>query len=174
MSRIDDQMNEFIDNNFTKFPNIENSLHLLKKLHKILKKSSLKNNLQNKLNHILHLYAAELDNTQKKFNQYSKVVPPIIRNMPSIAGKIIWARHLFNRIAKPINSFPRNFANKNEFKVNMKNYNKIGLKLSMYEQWYFRIWCTEIDKVKNGLASSLLVRSPYTKELKVNFDTAIL
>lgn len=79
--------------------------------------------------------------------------------MPLEAGKIIWARHLFKRITGPIGQFPKNIALKMEFKKNLQNYNNIGLRLKMYEQWYFKIWCTDVIKAKNGLASPLLVRN---------------
>jgi hypothetical protein len=71
--------------------------------------------------------------------------------MPLDAGKIIWSRHLFDKITKPINQFPRNNIIKQELSTNLANYNTIGLKLKIYEQWFFRTWCQEVERAKAGL-----------------------
>ena len=94
--------------------------------------------------------------------------------MPIGAGKIIWARHLFNRITNPINEFPKNTNAKNELQTNLSNYNTIGLKLKIYEGWFYRIWCQEIERAKAGLQATLIVRESDTGSLYVNFDIAIL
>ena len=45
ISRLDHELQEFIDQNFTKFRNIEYSLKLLTKFENILKRNSLRHNL---------------------------------------------------------------------------------------------------------------------------------
>jgi dynein heavy chain len=97
------------------FRNIEYSLKLLRKFENTVKRDSLKHNLASKYNAILHNYATELDNIQRVF-QDQKSNPPIVRNMPSDAGKIIWARHLFQKITGPINTFPENVINSSEIR----------------------------------------------------------
>jgi len=72
ISRLDTELQDFIDQNFTKFRNIEYSLKLLTKFQNILKRNSLRHQLQNKYNHILHVYAADLESIQKKFNEHTK------------------------------------------------------------------------------------------------------
>ena len=94
ISHLDIELQNFIDNNFNRFRNIEYSLKLLNKFENTLKRDSLKHNLTSKHNSILHNYATELDNIQRVFTD-KKNNPDIVRNMPPEAGKIIWARHLF-------------------------------------------------------------------------------
>ncbi|KAL0622515.1 Dynein heavy chain 8, axonemal [Plecturocebus cupreus] len=59
--------------------------------------------LQLEINHtielILQCYVAELDAIKKKDD------PPLARNMPPIAGKILWVRQLYRRISEPIDYF---------------------------------------------------------------------
>lgn len=62
ISHLDAELQNFIDNNFNKFRNIEYSLKLLRKFETTLKRDSLKHNLTSKYNAILHNYATELDN----------------------------------------------------------------------------------------------------------------
>ena len=71
--------------------------------------------------------------------------------MPPEAGKIIWARHLFKKITGPIHQFPKTTITKNELQTQLASYNTIGLKLKIYEQWFFRTWCEEIERAKAGL-----------------------
>jgi dynein heavy chain len=56
----------------------------------------------------------------------------------------------------------------------LASYNTIGLKLKIYEQWFFRTWCEEIERAKAGLQATLIVRESDTGSLYVNFDIAIL
>jgi dynein heavy chain len=62
ISHLDVELQNFIDNNFNRFRNIEYSLKLLHKFENTLKRDSLKHNLASKYNAILHNYATELDN----------------------------------------------------------------------------------------------------------------
>lgn len=61
ISKLDVELQNFIDNNFTRFRNIEYSLKLLRKFESTIKRDSLKHNLTAKYNAILHNYATELD-----------------------------------------------------------------------------------------------------------------
>jgi len=61
ISKLDIELQNFIDNNFTRFRNIEYSLKLLRKFESTIKRDSLKHNLTSKYNAILHNYATELD-----------------------------------------------------------------------------------------------------------------
>lgn len=101
------QLQSFIDNNFNRLRTIEYSLKLLKKFEQTIKRDQLKNSLVSKYNTILHNYATELDKIQRIFTD-QKSSPPIVRNIPPEAGKIIWARHLFLKITGPITKFPEN------------------------------------------------------------------
>ena len=67
ISKLDVELQTFIDNNFTRFRNIEYSLKLLRKFESTIKRDSLRHNLTSKYNAILHNYATELDAIQRAF-----------------------------------------------------------------------------------------------------------
>lgn len=46
--------------------------------------------------------------------------------MPPEAGKIIWARHLFQKITGPIDIFPENVINSTEIRRYYGSYNTLG------------------------------------------------
>lgn len=101
INKLDENLQTFIDNNFNKFKIISYSLKLLKKLKGILKSSNIKNKLEGKYETILQNYGTEIDSIIKRFDE-DRQAPPILRNMPGDAGKIIWVRHLFERLNGPI------------------------------------------------------------------------
>jgi len=53
-------------------------------------------------------------------------MPPLVRNMPPEAGKIVWARHLFQKITGPILMFPENVTNLGDIKKYYGSYNMLG------------------------------------------------
>jgi dynein heavy chain, axonemal len=173
ISHLDVELQNFIDNNFNRFKNIEYSLKLLQKFKNTLKRDSLKHNLTNKYNAILHNYLIELDNIQRIFTD-QKGNPHLVRNMPPEAGKIIWARHLFHKITGPISMFPENVINYSEIKKYYGSYNTLGKQLTVYEMWFYQNWCSEIDKSKAALQTTLIVRHEENKKLYVNFDIQIM
>lgn len=70
----------------------------------------MRHSLTAKYNVILLNYVTELDKISRIFTE-KKASPSIVRNIPPEAGKIIWAKHLFNKITGPIGLFPENVLN---------------------------------------------------------------
>lgn len=81
ISQLDTELQQFIDNNFSKSKSIEHSINLLKKFESTIKREALKHNLISKYNTILTNYASQLEAIQRIFND-QKSDPPIVRNMP--------------------------------------------------------------------------------------------
>ena len=53
--------------------------------------------------------------------------------MPSASGAIAWARHLFMKLAIPMEQFPSWLIAQNQSKKFVKQYNKVGYTLFSYE-----------------------------------------
>ena len=49
-------------------------------------------------------YAADLEAVQRLYERH-KAEPPVPRNAPPVAGRILWARHLLARIEAPMARF---------------------------------------------------------------------
>lgn len=125
IQKLDGQLQKFIDQNFSKVKTISYSLKLLRKFQKILHRDNIRNRLTNKYETILQNYGQEIDMIQKIFDE-QKTNPPILRNMPSDAGKIIWVRYLFAKLYSPIEEFPPNLIQQKEMKKYIDKYNLIG------------------------------------------------
>lgn len=67
ISKLDQELQAFIDSNFSRFSDIEYSLKLLKKFEATIRRDPLKHNLKQKYSSILHNYATELDTISRVF-----------------------------------------------------------------------------------------------------------
>ncbi|VCW97153.1 unnamed protein product, partial [Gulo gulo] len=100
-----------------------------------------------------------------------KCDPPLARDQPPIAGKILWARQLFHRIQQPMQLFQQHptVLQTPEAKPVIRSYNRVARVLLEFEVLYHRAWLQQIEEIHRGLKASLLVKAPRTGELFVNF-----
>uniref|UniRef100_A0A8C4TXL7 Dynein axonemal heavy chain 5 n=1 Tax=Falco tinnunculus TaxID=100819 RepID=A0A8C4TXL7_FALTI len=125
--------------------------------------------IDEKYQKILQNYGHDIETVCKIYTR-QKQDPPLARNLPPIAGKILWARHLFHRIQEPMESFQQHPAvlQTPDGKRIIRNYNKVAKVLMKFEVIYHRGWLQQVNQL-------ILVRiSPETGELLVNFDPEIL
>eukprot|EP00884_Botryococcus_braunii_P007425 jgi/Botrbrau1/16684/Bobra.0317s0002.1 len=161
----------FINESFRNVTSTENALNLLQQFEAILQRDTLKADLEAKYQVIFQSYAADLEAVQKLYEK-NKMAPPLPRNMPKVAGSIMWARHLLRRIEVPIRRFASNrgmMASK-EAKRIVRQYNRVAKVLIEFELQWQDAWLKSIDASLAGLNSFLLTRHPHTGELLVNFD----
>lgn len=55
---------------------------------------------------LLKNYSKILEKIEKSYTDHSKN-PPIVRNLPTVAGCITWSRHLIHRAMVPLQHFPK-------------------------------------------------------------------
>ena len=93
ISDLEGVVQQSIDESFTNTRSIENALLLLQRFRTVLQRESSKQDLDSKLNVIFHNYAEELQDGLKLYEK-QKCKPPIPRNLPPVAGNIMWSRQL--------------------------------------------------------------------------------
>uniref|UniRef100_A0A4W3JQZ3 Dynein heavy chain 5, axonemal-like n=1 Tax=Callorhinchus milii TaxID=7868 RepID=A0A4W3JQZ3_CALMI len=123
------------------------------------------------LRKILLDYGNNIDCVSETYTQ-QKADPPLPRDFPPVAGKIIWAWQLFRRIRDPMELFeqrPEVLQSEDAKKI-IRNYNRVGRVLLEYEVLYHRAWMQQIGTAQLGLQATLLVKHPETGEMLVNFD----
>ncbi|XP_048577391.1 dynein axonemal heavy chain 5 isoform X1 [Nematostella vectensis] len=172
IEQLKNQLQMFVDSWFDKSLSTMRSLELLNKFENI---AGVQLYLHDKYQRVLLQYGRDLE-TCRKIYQKQKTDPPILRNLPPVAGKITWARQLFRRIHEPMLIFKTksDLLKGEEAKRIVKNYNKMASVLVEFELLYHRGWFRAVEAAKSGLYASLLVRHPETKELFVNFDPQIV
>ncbi|NXB52763.1 DYH8 protein, partial [Leucopsar rothschildi] len=174
VERLETQLQTFMRTCFRKIVSSQNSLQLLKRFQN-LNMPCLQEETANTVGCILQHYVAELEAT-KKLYQTQKDDPPLSRNMPPTAGKILWVRQLFRRINEPITYFHKHsdILTSPEGKAVVQSYNKLAYVLVEFEVVYHSAWMKEISQLQYPLQSTIFVRHPTTEKFLVNFDPQIL
>ena len=119
------------------------------------------------------MFVRDLQFVQTEYNE-QKESPPLARNLPPISGKITWSRQLYRRITGPIEVMKRHpdVMEMAETKRAVKGYNRLARVLVEYELVLLKIWSVQLDEVKDGLNSPVLMRDPNTRALSVNLSSA--
>ncbi|CAE8616980.1 unnamed protein product [Polarella glacialis] len=176
ISELESALQDFINQSFTNITSVDTSLKLLSKFQSILQHGSLRTDLESKFSVIFHNYGADLTTLQELYEKH-KGTPHIVRNMPPVAGNIMWSRHLLHRIMEPMQKFHSNplvMAGGKDAKRITRMYNKMAKTLVEFEIVYYQAWVTSIDAAKSGLNATLIVRHPEDGKHHVNFDWEIL
>uniref|UniRef100_A0A673T0U8 Dynein axonemal heavy chain 8 n=1 Tax=Suricata suricatta TaxID=37032 RepID=A0A673T0U8_SURSU len=168
------QIQAFMNTTFGKILSSQQALQLLQRFQK-LNIPCLQLEIHHTIERILQYYVAELEAIKKLYHS-QKDDPPLGRNMPPIAGKILWVRQLYRRISEPINYFFKHseILSSAEGKAIIRQYNRISYVLVEFEVVYHTAWVREISQLQYALQATLFVRHPETGKLLVNFDPKIL
>jgi len=176
--RIDEleaMMLHFTKGSFNGIRNVKAALELHTKFAGVFLRPILQADLRERLAVIFTTFGAELERVQTLYED-NKHAPPRPRNMPPVAGNIMWCRHLFSRIQEPMDFFARHseiLSSKLGKKI-VRLYNRVARTLVAFEFLWYQAWVESIEKAKTGLAATLIVRHPSDRQLYVNFDKEIL
>lgn len=110
VSEVEMSLKKYIDKNFDHISNIEDSLKLLRKFRFILKRPTLERALDAKYDVLLAQYSKNLERIESLYTSNNKN-PPMVRNLPTVAGCITWSRHLIHRAMVPLKHFPKHILN---------------------------------------------------------------
>uniref|UniRef100_A0A8D0WVB3 Dynein axonemal heavy chain 5 n=1 Tax=Sus scrofa TaxID=9823 RepID=A0A8D0WVB3_PIG len=169
---LHNELQKFMDVTFEKIQNTNQALSMLKKFERL----NIPNlGIDDKYQRILENYGADIDMISKLYTK-QRSDPPLARDQPPIAGKILWARQLFHRIQQPMQLFQQHptVLQTAEAKPVIRSYNRVAKVLLEFEVLYHRAWFQQTEEIHIGLEASLLVKAPGTGELFVNFDPQIL
>jgi dynein heavy chain, axonemal len=98
---VETQLENYIHNNFERVMSIVDCLKLLRKFKSILHRENLAGSLNSKYQIVFQNYGREIHKVERIY-QDQKSGPTLCRNMPPTAGAIAWARHLYKRLAVPM------------------------------------------------------------------------
>ena len=88
---LESSLQGFINSTFEHIGSTEHALSQLTQLQKILKRDSLKDDLESKFLVIFHNYSLDLETVQRLYEK-QKAQPPGVRNAPPVTASIMWAR----------------------------------------------------------------------------------
>ncbi|XP_041805872.1 dynein heavy chain 8, axonemal-like [Chelmon rostratus] len=173
ISHIEKQLRAFMSSCLSNIISSQQALCLLQRFQR-LNIPCLDSEIDNVLDLILHRYASEIEFVKKLYDK-QREDPPLARNMPPVAGRIGWVRHLYKKIEEPISYIKKNsdILHSPEGQEVVRLYNQTAAVLVEFESVYHRAWMDEVSKLDNVLNISLLVRHPMTEKLVVNFDPKV-
>ena len=167
---IENELHKIINEEFKKLNWIEKKLKLLAKYEKILTKPNLQANLRTEKLEIFSNYKREIDLIQGTFDS-NRTSPKLQRNMPNIAGRIKWAKHLFNRIFPFLSSF-KDISAKDRKETEL-SYMTTNTLLYAYIDLNEKFFGQFVDSVKAKLTQPLLIINENSSP-KVNLDLYVL
>ncbi|CAB1339925.1 unnamed protein product [Coregonus sp. 'balchen'] len=168
------QLQMFMNSCFSKILSSQHALFFLQRFQK-LNMPCLKTEISSTVGLILQHYVSELESV-KKLYQIHREDPPLARNMPPIAGKVLWIRQLYRSIQEPIHYIEKNseILSSPEGKEVVRMYNRTAAVFVEFELLYHRAWMREVSQLQYALQATLLVRHLDTGKLLVNFDPKIM
>jgi hypothetical protein len=132
---------QFVNSAFEKAASTPSALKLLRQLKAIMKRASLRDDLEGKFLLIFHKYETDLEAVQAEY-EAGRTAPPIGRNMTPVSGAIAWSRHLLGRIEGPMSEFNQNsqLMGTREAKKIVKMYNRVARTLIEFEYLWTEAW----------------------------------
>jgi len=175
IAKIELELQSFVNSSFEVIPNTEMALDLLKKCKETIRNVRLQEDLTVKSMVIFQNYGLDLDFVQKTYEK-CKTGPPMVRNLPPVAGSIVWSRQLLRRISTPMDSFQQTPAvmEMKEGKKIIRTYNLVATALIEFETLWHTAWCDSVEVCKAGLHATLLTKHFHNPTIYANFDPAIL
>ncbi|XP_065334425.1 dynein beta chain, ciliary-like [Cloeon dipterum] len=145
----------------------------------LLERPLVKPELTPKFGRILEMLEAELDAVEVLIaaQKGQKLTSQLDKNMPPVAGTLMWSRKLKLRLQEPITSFFELTIplNKSERAVEVKKrYKNLVVTIDRFEEKLFQDWSEEVTHLsRDNLQQALLLRK-LNKELALNFHPQLV
>ncbi|KAM9337116.1 dynein axonemal heavy chain 5 [Symphorus nematophorus] len=124
---------------------------------------------------LLQRYSRELELLRKTY-QRQRDRPPIGRNLPPVAGRVLWCRQLFRKIEAPMLILKKKLdvLKGPEMTKVIQSYNKMAVVFLQYELLHLQEWSQAAESAPHCLNAAVLVRHENCKEVFVNLDPMVL
>jgi len=175
VAELEQQLQEYIRKNFLYIESTDQALDLLSNMHALLQRDSLKPYLNAKYLAVFTNFSHDLDAISNMYETL-KENPPMPRDAPPVAGRIVWVRHLLKMIEVPMTKFRQHAALmiSRDSKAIIKKYNQIAQAFVEYEVLWEKAWQQVVHAARVSMNASVLVVHPDDGNLYVNFDLALL
>uniref|UniRef100_A0AAZ3S0U6 AAA+ ATPase domain-containing protein n=1 Tax=Oncorhynchus tshawytscha TaxID=74940 RepID=A0AAZ3S0U6_ONCTS len=170
ISNLENQLQMFMNSCFSKILSSQHALFFLKRFQK-LNMPCLKTEVSSTVGLILQHYVSDFSLSMQLY-QIHREDPPLARNMPPIAGKVLWIRQN-NTICEHFLQKNSEILSSPEGKDVVRMYNRTAAVFVEFELLYHRAWMREVSQLQYALQATLLVRHMDTGKLLVNFDPKI-
>ncbi|KAM3593194.1 uncharacterized protein V6R79_007624 [Siganus canaliculatus] len=124
---------------------------------------------------LLQRYSRELELLEETYRT-QRERPPIGRNLPPVAGRVMWSRQLFRKVETPMLALKTklDMLKVPEMTAVIRSYNRVARALLQYELLHLQAWSQAAERAPHCLNAALLVRHRNSKEIFVNLDPLVL
>ncbi|XP_076677676.1 dynein heavy chain 8, axonemal kl-3 isoform X2 [Andrena cerasifolii] len=153
-------------------PNITEALRVVARFEKLHFKHL---RIDRKYLELITLFQKEIEDVRDRYNE-DRSDPPLSRNIPPIASRILWIRQLYRRIENPMEIYKQceRVLSHDYMQRCIKIYNALISVFIHYELIYHKAWYDSSEIVRLALASPILIRHPETNKYHLNFDSYII
>ncbi|KAG5892027.1 hypothetical protein JTB14_024467 [Gonioctena quinquepunctata] len=165
------ELEEFVGSSLSKIPDVDNVLRLLKRFEKLNLECL---HLDERYLEAMLMFQGEIEELRDRYNE-ERQTPSLPRNMPPVAGRIMWIRHFYSRIEEPMNVFRTKDKVIRHAKVQkcIQLFNALSMVFVHYENIYHEAWFAYAGQVRNCLMTPILTKHEKTRRYYVNFDPYI-
>ncbi|XP_065810510.1 dynein axonemal heavy chain 8 [Labrus bergylta] len=173
ISHFENQLRTFMSSCFSNIISSQKSLSLVQSFQR-LNIPCLEEEIPNVLGLIFEVYAHELEFVEKHYDNL-KNDPPLAVNMPPVAGRIAWVRHLYKKIADPITYIQKScdILCSPESQDVMKMFNQTAAVLTEFEVVHHKAWMSEVSNKGSVLNCMLLLRHPKNGKFLIGLDPKV-
>ncbi|XP_037867099.1 dynein axonemal heavy chain 8 isoform X4 [Bombyx mori] len=164
-------LENFMIASVNKCPTTEIALHLLKRFEKLQLDCLY---LEDQYYDLISNYTAEIEAIRDRYNEIREN-PELPRNMPPVAGRVMWIRFYNKNIKGPMEEFKKHYEVITHMNTQrcIKLYNVMTIVFTEFELIYHSAWAENVGQVRLGLVAPLLIRHPSTNMYIVNFSIYI-
>ena len=180
VAAINETLQKFMDDSFTKLRNAEGAFDLLQKFKSMPQSADAQAKLmERKTFDILKQYESELDHVHTIFENNHEA-PPLSKNQPPLAGAINWSHSLFLRIRQTIARFQTmdgEMFNSEQGKMISAKFVGVSKAIRRYEKGKFDEWKDSVNKRAMDCLKQPIFRYHGTGQnakIVVNFDEQLV
>ncbi|XP_045484350.1 dynein axonemal heavy chain 8 [Pieris rapae] len=164
-------LENFMIASVNKCPTTEIALNLLTRFEKLKLKCLY---LEDQYYDLISTYTGEIEAIRDRYNE-ERENPELPRNMPPVAGRVMWIRFYHKNIKAPMKEFIKHHEVITHMNTQrcIKLYNVMTIVFTEFELIYHKAWAENVGQVRLGLIAPLLIRHPVTQRYVVNFSVYI-
>ncbi|XP_045680245.1 dynein axonemal heavy chain 9 isoform X1 [Phyllostomus hastatus] len=180
---LDQRLGTIFIQAFDDAPDLEHAFKLLDIAGNLLERPLVARDVSDKYLVLIQMFNQELDTVRIIYGQHVQEkaelgFSAVHKNMPSVAGGLLWAQELRQRIQGPFTNFKRithPCMESAEGKRMIQKYEAMLSLLERYETRLYEDWCQTVsEKSQYNLSRPLLKRDPETKQITVNFNPQLV
>ncbi|XP_022821404.1 dynein heavy chain 8, axonemal-like [Spodoptera litura] len=164
-------LENFMISSVQKCPTTETALNILKRFEKLQLDCLY---LDDQYFDLIKMYTNEIETIRDGYNE-ARDQPELPRNMPPVAGRLMWTRFYHKTIKLPMKILKEHhdvITHANTQRC-IKLHNVMTIVFTEYELIYHYAWRENVRQVRLGLIAPILMRHPKTNLYIVNFSMFI-